>query len=95
MKQLLMNPKVLQARLDELGWTPYRLAQELDKLRGENKGAANYASTVKKVLDNPEMSRAKTLEDLIKVLGGELIIRWEKTKTEQVVISHEEVKFSD
>jgi hypothetical protein len=60
--------------------SPYRLAQELDKLRGENKGAANYASTVKKVLDNPEMSRAKTLEDLIKVLGGELIIRWEKTE---------------
>jgi hypothetical protein len=88
-----MNPKVLQARLDELGWTHYRLAQELDKLRGENKGAANYASTVKKVIENPEMSRARTLEDLIRALGGELIIRWEKT--EQVVVSYEEVKFSD
>ncbi len=93
MKQLLMNPKVLQDRLEQLGWTHYRLAQELDKLRGENKGAANYASTVSKVLTNPEMSRAKTLEDLIKALGGELIVRWQKT--EEVVVEHEEVKLSD
>ncbi len=93
MKQLLMNPKVLQARLEELGWTQYRLAQELDKLRGEEKGAGNYSSTVKKVLSNPSSTRAKTLEDLIKAMGGELFIRWEKT--EEIVVNHEEVKFSD
>ncbi|EAZ89380.1 hypothetical protein [Crocosphaera chwakensis] len=93
MKQLLMNPKVLQARLKELGWTQYRLAQELDKLRGEEKGAANYSSTVKKVLSDPSSTRTKTLEDLIKAMGGEVFIRWEKT--EKVVVNHEEVKFSD
>jgi hypothetical protein len=93
MKQLLMNPEVLKARLKELGWSQYRLAQELDKLRGEDKGAGNYTSTVKKVLGKPEDSKAKTLEDLIKAMGGELIVRWEKT--EQVIVSYEEVKLSD
>ena len=89
----LMNPKVLQNRLESLGWTPYRLAQELDKLRAENKGAGNYASTVKKVLTNPDKSQSKTLEDLIKAMGGELFIKWKKT--EPVVIDYEEVKFSE
>lgn len=93
MKQTLMNPKVLQDRLDSLGWTQYRLAQEIDKLRGTNKGAGNYTSTVKKVMDSPENSQSKTLEDLIKAMGGELFIKWQKTKP--VVVDYEEVKFSD
>ena len=93
MKQTLMNPKVLQDRLDSLGWTQYRLAQEIDKLRGTNRGAGNYTSTVKKVMDSPENSQSKTLEDLIKAMGGELFIKWQKTKS--VVVDYEEVKFSD
>lgn len=88
-----MNPKVLQDRLESLGWTQYRLAQEIDKLRGAQKGAGNYTSTVKKVLDNPEKSQSKTLEDLVKAMGGELFIKWKKT--EPVVVDYEEVKFSD
>ena len=88
-----MNPKVLQDRLDSLGWTQYRLAQEIDKLRGTNRGAGNYTSTVKKVMDSPENSQSKTLEDLIKAMGGELFIKWQKTKS--VVVDYEEVKFSD
>ncbi len=93
MKKTLMNPKVLQNRLKSLGWTEYRLAQEIDKLRGTNKGAGNYTSTVNKVLHNPEKSRSKTLEELIKAMGGELFIKWQKT--EPVVVDYEEVKFSD
>lgn len=88
-----MNPKVLQNRLESLGWSEYRLAQELDKLRRTNKGAGNYTSTVKKVLESPDNSRSKTLEDLVKAMGGELFIKWEKTKP--VVIDYEEVRFSD
>ena len=93
MKKTLMNPKVLQNRLESLGWTQYRLAQEIDKLRGTKKGASNYTSTVKKVLDCPEKSQSKTLEDLIKAMGGELFIKWKKTKP--VVVDYEEVKFSE
>ena len=93
MLQLLMDSEVLRQRLDDLGWTPYRLAQELDNLRGENKGAASYASTVNKILKNPEASRSKTLEDLIKAMGGELFIRWKKT--EQIIVDYEEVKFTE
>jgi len=88
-----MNSKVLQNRLKSLEWTEYRLAQEIDKLRGTNKGAGNYTSTVNKVLKSPENSQSKTLEDLVKAMGGELFIKWQKTKL--VVVDHEEVKFSD
>ncbi len=63
------------------------------KLRGTNKGAGNYTSTVKKVLDNPERSDSKTKEDLVKAMGGELFIKWKKT--EPVVVDYEELKFSD
>jgi hypothetical protein len=87
-----MNRTVLQQRLDELGWKPYRLAIELDKLRGEDKGAANYASTVKKGLNNPDSCMAKTLEDLVKAMGGEIFIRWQKT--EEIIVDYEEVKLS-
>ena len=92
MRYFFMKPKVLNDRLKQLGWTQYRLAQELDKIRGEDKGAANYASTVKKALGNPENSKAKTLEDLISAMGGELIVRW--SHKEEVVSSYEEVKIS-
>ena len=88
-----MKQNFLHERLEELGWTPYRLAQELDKLRGEGKGALNYTSTVKRALDNPELTRTKTLEDLIKIMDGELIVRWRKK--EPVVVAHEDVSLSE
>lgn len=88
-----MKSNVLQERLKELGWTRYRLAQELAKFRGDGKEAQKLASTVTKVVNDPEKCNVSTLNDLIKALGGELIIRWQKT--EVVVIDTEEVKLSD
>lgn len=89
----LMDSKVLNDRLSQLGWTEYKLALELDKVRGGQKGAGNYTSTVKKVLQNPENSKAKTLEDLIAAMGGEIFVRW--ANTSEVVVSYEEAKLSD
>ncbi|NES74005.1 MAG: hypothetical protein F6K24_56885 [Okeania sp. SIO2D1] len=87
-----MDSKVLQDRLNELEWTTYRLAQEYDRVKGENKGANNYASTVKKALANPDESKGKTLEDLVKALRGKIVIRWEQL--EEVVVDYKEVDFT-
>ena len=87
-----MNPKVLSNSLELLGWTQYCLAQKIDKLRETKKGTGNYISTVKKVLDNPEKSASKTLEDLFKAMKGELFIEWKKT--EPVVVNYKEEKLS-
>lgn len=87
-----MQQDVLQARLEALGWTPYRLAQEVDRIKAKNKGAGNYTSTVAKVLSSPGQSQTRTLEAIVKAMGGEIFIRW--SKTEVVTIAHEDVKIS-
>ncbi len=68
-----MDSQVLPNRLESLGWTQYRLAQEIDKLRETKKGTGNYISTVKKVLGNLEKSQSKILEDLFKAMGRKLL----------------------
>jgi hypothetical protein len=87
-----MQQDVLQERLKTLGWTPYRLAQEVDRVKGENKGTGNYTSTVTKVLSNPGQSQTRTLEAIVKAMGGEIFIRW--SKTEIVTVAYEDVKVS-
>ncbi|BAZ47158.1 hypothetical protein NIES4102_42040 (plasmid) [Chondrocystis sp. NIES-4102] len=87
-----MQQDVLQKRLDSLEWTSYRLAQEVDRLRGSNKGAGNYTSTVNKVLANPNKCQIRTLEEVVQAMGGEIFIRW--SKTEVVTVSYEDVKVS-
>jgi hypothetical protein len=73
-----------------LGWTPYRLAQELDKVRQSKKGAGNYTSTVVKFLENPNNSRTMTLLDLVTAMDGEIVIRWQVKK--EVTVDYQEVK---
>ena len=85
-----MDAKIFSDRLDELGWTNYRLAQELDRLRQTNKGAGNYTSTVDKFVDSPESSRTKTGRDLVAAMGGEIVIKWKVTK--EITVDSKEVK---
>ncbi|NJO97615.1 MAG: hypothetical protein HC764_17780 [Pleurocapsa sp. CRU_1_2] len=85
-----MEAKPFNNRLKDLGWTPYRLAQELDKVRQTKKGAGNYTSTVVKFLENPNNSRTITLLDLVKAMDGEIVIRWKVKK--EVTVDHQEVK---
>lgn len=95
MNDLEVEKAVLRQRFESLGWTAYRLAQEVGRVRQsvfgeEPKKPANLVTAVEKVLDDPNKSSFKNVEAAIKAMGGELIIRWE-TK-EQVVVGHEEVK---
>lgn len=85
-----MDAKPFSDRLKDLGWTPYKLAQELDKVRQTNKGAGNYTSTVMKFLENPNSSRTITLLDLVTAMEGEIVIGWKVKK--EVTVDHQEVK---
>lgn len=91
--QLLMRKEILENRLTELGWSPYKLAQEVTKLRseeeGEEKKVSNFVSLVRNALNKPDNSSLKTIETLIKALDGEIIIRW-KQKKEVVTGEREE-----
>ncbi len=82
--QLLMRKEILENRLTELGWSPYKLAQEVTKLRseeeGEEKKVSNFVSLVRNALNKPDNSSLKTIETLIKALDGEIIIRWKQKK---------------
>ncbi len=90
-----MEKHILQDRLKTLGWTAYRLAQEVSKVRvsvfrEEEKKPATLVTAVTKVLDSPNTSSFKNVKAAIHAMGGELIIRWETVET--VVTGHEEIK---
>jgi hypothetical protein len=95
MDNLYVDQKILQDRFQKLGWTSYRLAQEVGRIRvsvfGEPaRKPANLVTAVEKVIDDPNTSSFKNVEAAIRAMGGDLVIRWQNT--EQVVTSHEEVK---
>ncbi len=90
-----VDKQILQNRLKNLGWTAYRLAQEVSKVRvcvfrEEEKRPATLVTAVSKVISDPNTSSFKNVEAAIRAMGGELIIRWETVET--VVTGHEEIK---
>lgn len=94
MTQPLMKKEILEDRLQELGWSPYKLAQLVSQLRsieeGKEKRVTSFVSSVRQAINNPDSSSLKTIETLIKALDGELIIRWKQK--EEVVTGEREVK---
>jgi hypothetical protein len=93
-KNYNVDKKVLSDRFKKLGWTNYKLAGEVSKIRaslfGEDKKAASLVTSVAKVLDNPNAASFKNVEAAIRAMGGEIIVRW--TNVEEVVVGHEEIK---
>jgi hypothetical protein len=92
---VLVDRKILQDRFERLGWTSYRLAQAVSRIRAEifgeiEKKPANLVTAVEKVLNDPNTSSFKNVEVAVRAMGGELVIRWEKV--EEVVTGHEEIK---
>lgn len=90
---LLMKREILDERLKELGWSPYRLAQEVSRIRSKDEERefkpSNFVSSVRNALEKPNSSSIKTLETLVKALDGELVIRWRQK--EQIVTGEREV----
>ncbi len=89
-----MKKEILEERLKELGWSAYKLAQEVSKLRSQEeeqeKKVTSFVSSVRQALDKPDNSSLKTIETLIKALDGEIIIRWKERK--EIVIGEREVR---
>lgn len=87
LQALDLNPKVLEERLRELGYTPYEAAKRFALLRSHEDAdtydAQKFYGAVRKALSNPDASAMKTIETLIAALGGKLFIQWERT--EQVI----------
>ena len=84
-----MQETVLSDRLQALGWTHYRLAKELSALRGEGKAPARYVSAVSRAVNSPDTAKLETFRQLVEAMGGEVVVRWPKTKT--IVQGYEEV----
>ncbi len=68
--------EILQERLDELGWTPYRLTQEIMKLRAMDGPVTKQSSSVTRWLKQPENSKLENIQDVVQALGGEIVIRF-------------------
>lgn len=72
--------EVLEQRMQALGWTQYRLVQEICKLR-QSRGkhdatVTRYQSSISKALKDPDNVKTYIIDDVIEALGGEQIIRW-------------------
>lgn len=62
-----------------LGWTKYRVAQEVVKVRqalGEDVTFTKIQSAVYKAIDDPDNRVTWVNDDIVVALGGEQIIRW-------------------
>ena len=67
--------EILEKRIQDLGITPYEVAKRVAESRGKEK-ATDVSATVNNVLKSPERRRYDTLAEVIKALGGDIIIRW-------------------
>ncbi len=92
-----VNKKILQDRLKALNWTPYRLAKQYGRFRTgepeENIDPKRFDKTVKKILNNPDVSSLTTLEALVKAMDGKLVIIW--NTREEVVTGQKMVELDE
>ncbi|MDA0672654.1 MAG: hypothetical protein O3C67_02975 [Cyanobacteria bacterium] len=72
--------EILVQRLQALGWTQYRLTKEVIRLKGEDAPVTRYNS-IKTTLNNPENSKFENVRDLVKAMGGEIVIRFPEDYT--------------
>lgn len=69
----------LHKRLEQLGWTLYKLAKQFSEIRsidGIVSPAVRYHTAVGRAIENPSKSKLETIEGIVKALGGELKIEW-------------------
>jgi hypothetical protein len=79
---IMARKEIYEARLAELGWTEYRLAQEIveiRKSRGETTTLKGIYSSITQTLKEPERRSTYINDDIVAALGGENVIRWTQT----------------
>lgn len=92
-----MRPEQLKARLEKLGWTTYKLAHEVAKLREELYGekVANPKSLIsglEKAIENPDKSSQRNIELIIRAMNGKPMIEWDELEIVMKVVGHELVE---
>jgi hypothetical protein len=71
--------EVIEERMNQLGLNQLGLTQEVCKVRAVNgvvPPTTRYQSSVRKALLDPQHVTYYVIEDLIKALDGEIIVRW-------------------
>lgn len=73
--------EIYLSRMEQLGWSEYRLCQEIVKLRqarGEETTLQKLQSSINKALKEPEGRATYINDDIVSALGGEFVIRWKQ-----------------
>jgi hypothetical protein len=91
-----LNPNVLRNRLQALGWTSYRLAKEVAKVRAEVYGEVvenpkSLVNGINACLKDPDRSSGRMLECIVRAMGGSLTVKW---TTEKIITTTEEIEES-
>jgi hypothetical protein len=75
--------EIYRTRMENLGWSEYRLVQEIVKLRqarGDEATIISIQSSINKALKDPERRATYINDDIVQALGGEFVIRWKNVE---------------
>jgi hypothetical protein len=75
---------VLNERLRQRELTKYALAKILAEMDGSGKAPNQYTSRLAKVFDDPKGRIFANLEEVIKALGGRVVIEWTDTTSQPI-----------
>jgi hypothetical protein len=78
--QVKIDNEVLEKRLEELGATLYTIAKKVGEIRGENSQVSRWHSATSKVVEKPLASKLTTIMDVVRAMGGKIIIEWDEVE---------------
>lgn len=93
-KAKMIRKEDLEQRLEDLGWTLYKLAKQFSEMRavdGEVSPATRYHSAIGKAMENPAKSKLETIEGIVQALNGELTIVWELGRVVTIRLDDEQM----
>lgn len=76
--------EALEKRLEEKGVTKYAIAKQLAEAEGKGKAPTAFTTRVGKIIADPKGRVFSNLEEVVKLLGGEIYIRWTDTKDQAI-----------
>ncbi|NEP59021.1 MAG: hypothetical protein F6K31_18695 [Symploca sp. SIO2G7] len=79
--------ELLKHRIKQKGTSKYAIAKALAEAEGKGRGPTTFNTRVGKVINDPKGRIFRNLEEIVRLLDGEIVIRW---KDEKVVRSRTE-----
>lgn len=90
----MIRKEYLEQRLEQLGWTLYKLAKQYSENKakdGDASPATRYHSAIGKAMENPAKSKLETVEGIVEALNGELRIVWEPGRVITLQLDNEQM----